>query len=88
MNEDWDYSITPEDISQAIKISQVPFLSRTIEETKLYTKVLANFEFIQKKVSNHHLSEALHAAAEHLKYIRVPAGKFLYNLRKNPNVIL
>jgi len=77
-----DFSLSQEDIAQAIKISQVPFLSRTVEETKLYIKVLAHFEFIHKKVSSHHLVEALHAAAESLKYIRVPAGKFLYHLSK------
>ena len=76
---DDDFPLSPEDVARAVRISQVPLLYRTAEETKLQTRVLSHFDFFKKKVSASNLSETLYAAAENLKYIRVPPGKFLFH---------
>lgn len=76
---DDDFPLSPEDVARAVRVSQVPLLYRTAEETKLQTRVLSHFEFFKKKVSASNLSETLYAAAENLKYIRVPPGKFLFH---------
>ena len=80
---DDDYPLSPEDVARAVRISQDPLLYRTAEETKLYTRVLSQFDFFKKRVSQSNLSEALYAAAENVKYLRIPPGKFLFHTSNN-----
>src|SRR5689334_15454976 len=77
-----DVLITPQTIKKAIGISKLSPSFRTEEEARIYTAVLSQFDFILKKVGKDNLLEAAQVAADCLKHLRVPAGKFLYHLGK------
>ena len=58
-------------------ITKIPFTLRTTEEVRFLTKVLSEFDFIQKKVSNERVPEALSISTKYLEHIAIPKGEFL-----------
>jgi hypothetical protein len=69
-------------LNKIIKISKMQYSYRSSEETELFTKYLSNFDIFQKKVPKNQLNSVLKAATQNLKYMKIPAGQFLYHIGK------
>jgi hypothetical protein len=69
-------------LKRVIKISKLAYNYRSTEENELYMKFLSNFEIFQKKVPKHQVNQVLKVSTQNLKYMKIPAGQFLYHIGK------
>ena len=71
-----------EALKNAIKICQTSNHYRTLDETTTLMNYLSRFDFFRNKVGEHALNDVLQLASKYVKYLRVPAGEFLYHISK------
>jgi len=70
-------------LNKAIRISKLNPTIRTSEEIKLLMNILSRFDIFQRKVPPSQMDDVLRIAATQVKYLKVPAGHFLYHVGKN-----
>lgn len=70
-------------VNKAIRLSKLSTTVRTSEETKLIMNILSKFDIFQRKVPPSQMEDVLRVAANQIKYLKVPAGQFLYHIGKS-----